>query len=499
MSVPIWPVISATAAEKEAEREDKAREATAGVLGRHSRHQQIFLVELISIGSIHRGTRKRRLVERSHKSPSKSSGDFKLVDVFLADEEMLITWEPRPAVKTCPAELFRSESANNRQTAIDMWRHALNDQFSYQRLPPRAAQSDSKSSIGEVSGRHDFGAWDRDTHKQPHKRTKTLGGELHCDPEVMKPSPTVPSNVNKVRPADLKVIAALGDSITVKNYPTGTVVLTKPTSRKHRKFFEVASLSKDYEDDVTRDIYPGNSYIIGGDGTLEEQITVGKVLREFNPNLVGLSHGTGYNNTVFNVAVGGMTSEDMPRQARDLIKRMKKKGEPITREAYKANLVEAISLLRESLNRTIVSIVSMWNSQLVFDAQSLIEKGKRMQCGDHYMEKRDILCNEYRKVAYEIQNERRFDNEDFTVVVQGFMDNIQDAFRNKDGAYDKSFYAEDMFHLSKYGNGVIGKFLWNSMLEPVGKKSDDVQLGHDSIPLKCPTRERPFVQTLSNK
>ncbi|EYB87739.1 hypothetical protein Y032_0258g454 [Ancylostoma ceylanicum] len=228
-----------------------------------------------------------------------------------------------------------------------MWRHALNDQFSYQRLPPRAAQSDSKSSIGEdyntylqyystdrpsfllpyqfgkfrfllavlftllllvflVStwrkGRHDFGAWDRDTHKQPHKRTKTLGGELHCDPEVMKPSPTVPSNVNKVRPADLKVIAALGDSITV------------------------ASLSKDYEDDVTRDIYPGNSYIIGGDGTLEEQITVGKVLREFNPNLVGLSHGTGYNNTVFNVAVGGMTSEDMPRQARDLIKRMKKKG-----------------------------------------------------------------------------------------------------------------------------------------------------------------------------
>lgn len=23
---------------------------------------------------------------------------------------------------------------------------------------------------------------------------------------------------------------------------------------------------------------------------------------------------------------------------------------------------------------------------------------ERMQCGDHYMEKRDILCNEYRKV-----------------------------------------------------------------------------------------------------
>ncbi|KIH49577.1 hypothetical protein ANCDUO_20348 [Ancylostoma duodenale] len=115
----------------------------------------------------------------------------------------------------------------------------------------------------------------------------------------MKPSPAVPSNVNKVRPADLKVIGAMGDSITV------------------------ASLSKDFEDDMTKDIYPGNSYIIGGDGTLAEQITI---LREFNPNIVGLSHGTGYDNTVFNVAVGGRTSEDMPRQARDLIARMKQKG-----------------------------------------------------------------------------------------------------------------------------------------------------------------------------
>ncbi|KIH63037.1 hypothetical protein ANCDUO_06669, partial [Ancylostoma duodenale] len=71
--------------------------------------------------------------------------------------------------------------------------------------------------------------------------------------------------------------------------------------------------------------------------------------------------------------------------------------------------------------------------------------------------------------------------------------------QSKDGAYDKSFYAEDMFHLSKYGNAVIGKFLWNSMLEPVGNKSDNVNLGHDFIPLKCPTKERLYVQTLGNK
>ncbi|CAJ0589785.1 unnamed protein product [Cylicocyclus nassatus] len=335
-----------------------------------------------------------------------------------------------------------------------------------------------------------------------HKPMKSLGGELHCDAEVMKPSLKIPENVNKVRPADRKVIAAMGNSITV------------------------AARSKNFEEEHDWSLYPGNSYISGGDGSLQEQITIGKVLREFNHEILGLSYGIDYKNTGFNVAVSGMTSEDIPRQASDLITRLKQKGisltedwklvsiffgtndlgklrctidkEPVSREDYKANLVKAISLLRENLNRTIISIIPMWNSQLTIDARSLILEGKRLQCGDHYMEKRDILCGEYRKVAYEIQNERMFDDEDFTVVVQGFMDEIVDAFRNKDGVYDKSFYATDMFHLSKYGNAVVGKFLWNAMLTPVGNKTTRINLGDDSVPLRCPTKERPYIQTLNN-
>ncbi|KAK6755494.1 hypothetical protein RB195_014081 [Necator americanus] len=420
----------------------------------------------------------------------------------------------------------------------------LNERLFYQQLPSRPLQSDSKASIAEDYKSYlEYYSTDHPTvwlpyqfrmirflvvvsstilllflliflsHKgvsdinvsEPteHIPTKTLGGRLYCDREQMKPSVEIPDDVNKVRPADLKVIAAMGDSIMV------------------------ASLSKNFEDDTSRNIYLGNSFVIGGDGTLAEQITVGKIVREFNRELVGLSHGAGYDNAGFNVAVGGMTSEDMPRQAKDLIERMKRDGvsltedwkivtifigtndiaklrcysqkEPIERGEYKRNLFEAISLLRGNLNRTIVSVVSMWNSQLVFDAQSLIEEGKRMQCGDHYMEKRDVLCDEYRKVAYEVQNERAFDHKDFTVVVQGFMDNIRDAFRNKDGMYDKSFYGEDMFHLSKYGNAVLGKFLWNTMLEPVDQKSKKVDLGDESVPLKCPTKDRPYIQTLGNR
>ncbi|CAJ0589784.1 unnamed protein product [Cylicocyclus nassatus] len=333
---------------------------------------------------------------------------------------------------------------------------------------------------------------------------KSLGGELHCDEEIIRPSLTIPTNVNQVRPADIKVVAAMGDSITAATY------------------------SKNFEEEHRKTVYPGNSYISGGDGTLQDQITVGKILRELNHGIMGLSQGEGYKNTGFNVAISGRTSEDLPRQASELVSRMRQQGvnlagdwklvtifigtndlqkfgctgrtsEPISREDYKAYLVKAISFLRENLNRTIVSIIPMWNSQLAIEAHSLILDEKRLQCGDHYMEKRDILCGEYRKAAYEIQDSRMFDREDFTVVVQGFMDEITDAFRNSSGVYDKTFYAVDMFHMSKYGNAVLGKFLWNALLEPVGNKTARPNLGDDSVPLKCPTKDRPYIQTLNNR
>ncbi|KAK6040571.1 hypothetical protein COOONC_21925 [Cooperia oncophora] len=116
----------------------------------------------------------------------------------------------------------------------------------------------------------------------------------------------------------------------------------------------------------------------------------------------------------------------MPRQAQDLIDRMKNKGirmaedwklitifigtndlgkllcvnrETTSREEYKSKIEEAISLLRSNTKRTIVSIVSIWNSQLIYDAASLIASGTRMQCGDDNLKKRDALTEEYRKVS----------------------------------------------------------------------------------------------------
>lgn len=52
--------------------------------------------------------------------------------------------------------------------------------------------------------------------------------------------------------------------------------------------------------------------------------------------------------------------------------------------------------------------------------------------------------------------------------------------------YNKKFYAKDLFHLSKYGNAVLALHLWNSLLEPTGKKNQKADLGSDSTVVQCP-------------
>ncbi|KJH42335.1 hypothetical protein DICVIV_11675 [Dictyocaulus viviparus] len=125
-----------------------------------------------------------------------------------------------------------------------------------------------------------------------HAPAKTLGGKLHCDPDMLKPSATIPDDVDKVRPADIKAIAAIGDS------------------------FIMAARSTNFLDDPL-DIFPGNSFISGGDGTVEEHITVAKILRIFNPTMMEVSYGAGYGNMGSNVATGRATCKDVFVQAKD--------------------------------------------------------------------------------------------------------------------------------------------------------------------------------------
>nr|XP_033499330.1 phospholipase B1, membrane-associated-like [Epinephelus lanceolatus] len=118
----------------------------------------------------------------------------------------------------------------------------------------------------------------------------------------MSPSPTVPTSVERVKAADIRVIAALGDSLTTAIGANGSSILATPFEFRHV------------------------SWSIGGYGTYQNVITLANIFKLFNPNLLGPSpvwtfHGqpTTVNQTGFNFAVTGHNTLNVSDQIRHMI------------------------------------------------------------------------------------------------------------------------------------------------------------------------------------
>ncbi|PAV85560.1 hypothetical protein WR25_15885 isoform A [Diploscapter pachys] len=337
-------------------------------------------------------------------------------------------------------------------------------------------------------------------------RMPTFGSKLECDASLMKPSETIPENVNKIRPADIKAIGAMGDSLTIGAFSKNYV---------HER-----------NDRVAHSQYPGISWATGVDESLENHTTIANILLKFNPNLKGGSTGEGYGpNTNFNKAVGGMTAHDLKRQANELVEAITKAElasswklitlfigtndigplnayhpdrETVSGPTYREKLHEAVGLLKTHLPNSIVAVMPMWNSQICIDSTSLLTTGKRATTPSipNILELRDALIQDYKKAAFELPD--KFHSDNFTVVICPFLEDLKDAVRNKKGEYNFDFYAGDTFHLSKYGNAVIAKWFWNSLFEPVNKKSTKVDLTDETSPLKCPDKNAPYIRTIGN-
>ncbi|CAG9795364.1 unnamed protein product [Diatraea saccharalis] len=115
-------------------------------------------------------------------------------------------------------------------------------------------------------------------------------------------SASPPTSVHRLRPGDIEVVAAIGDSLVagsgaLEEYALGA-------------FIE----------------YRGVSWCAGGDNTWREFLTVPNILKVFNPNLRGFSTGTGEwlaPNARFNVAFPVASDGDALKQAKIIIARMK--------------------------------------------------------------------------------------------------------------------------------------------------------------------------------
>ncbi|KAM9341551.1 phospholipase B1, membrane-associated-like [Symphorus nematophorus] len=326
------------------------------------------------------------------------------------------------------------------------------------------------------------------------------------------PSNSVPTSAHRIRPADIKVVAALGDSITAG------------FGAKAKNLLQL------------RTEYRGVSWSIGGDSSLETVTTLPNILKKFNPKIKGMSLGRGTSRTGFNVAVSGAKIAGIPGQVRRLIDKMK--NDPtvdfendwklvtlfiggndlcqycndrasLSPQNYSHHMMTGLDMLYKEVPRSIVNILE------ILEIEGL-RRIKRDSLGCSVLQKFVCPCfllagenspelAEVKRINRELQIETeklvyggRYDGrEDFAVVTQPFFKNTVVPL-NADSRPDTTYFSEDCFHFSERGHADMAAALWNNMLEPVGKKQTYNNFTNSRNNIRCPTEEHPYIFTKVN-
>ena len=104
------------------------------------------------------------------------------------------------------------------------------------------------------------------------------------------------------------------------------------------------------------------------------------------------------------------------------------------------------------------------------------------------------LHEQYVNFTRDLVNSNRYEREDFTVVFQPFLQEME-LPRNSSGELDLSYYSPDCLHFSRKGQKQLAVSLWNSMFTSVKKKKTNWDL---NLQIKCPSLEKPYLCTRKN-
>ncbi|CAL8314792.1 unnamed protein product [Lota lota] len=328
----------------------------------------------------------------------------------------------------------------------------------------------------------------------------------------ISPSALVPTSVHKLRPGDIKVVAALGDSSTAGTGAKANNLLQLKTE------------------------YKGVSWSIGGDATLETVTTLPNILKKFNPALQGFSKGWGARQKGFNMAMSGAKTSDIPAQIQALIKAMKEHEkvdfdndwklvtifvgtndlcnycidqDNLSAKNYSHNLKISLDILYNQVPRVMVNVVEI----VQIDPLRTVKKNDLgctlfqstscpcvMNTEDNSPELQMIkrINQEYQAESrYLISGDLYDGREDFTVVLQPYLRNLFIPYIGL-GQADLSFFSVDCFHISERAHAEMAISLWNNMLEPVGQKQDYNNFTYDRTKVHCPSKARPFFFTKLN-
>lgn len=335
-----------------------------------------------------------------------------------------------------------------------------------------------------------------------------------CDVSIGK-SKVRPHSIHKLRPGDISVIGALGDSLTCS---TGAMA---------SKFTELSMENR------------GVAWSIGGQWNWKNSTTLPNILKVYNPSLVGYSLGDSFpfhKASQFNLAEIGAVSSDMPYMAKALVQRIKHdkrinfkydwkmvtiavggndicsfvclmKDPESLPEKHRAALTKTLRYLKNNLPRTFVNIVSVPYVETVMLLKSKPRKCRFIHRGEcscwvgtisnvtkESRERWQKIQHQFVRVEEEVAKLQEFRGlDEFAVMYQPWSTNVS---LNVDGKRDLSLLSFDCFHLSQKGNAWAGTALWNNLLESPNKKS--LNWVNPLRKFNCPTRQHPFIFTYDN-
>ncbi|PIK56149.1 putative phospholipase B1, membrane-associated-like [Apostichopus japonicus] len=298
--------------------------------------------------------------------------------------------------------------------------------------------------------------------------------EFTCD---VRPSGIVPTSAHQVRPSDIVVIGAVGDSLTAAN---GAGACFVPSVLRQ---------------------YRGVSWSIGGNDHYEKVLTLPNILKKFNSNLTGYSTGYGSvdsEGSRFNCAVPAARSEQVPEQTEKMIERILnsddvdvdrdwklvtlfiggndlcqycKDRERSKAVNYVARIQSSLDMMMEKLPRTIVNVVGIVRVPEIVSLVSLkcdILHSFLCPCAIDITPEEEFefveLTNQYQELLEELVMSGRYDTrDDFTVVYQPFLTDTN-LPKDEFGKPDKTYFAPDCFHFGIKAHAVAAKELWNNMV-----------------------------------
>ncbi|XP_050442680.1 phospholipase B1, membrane-associated-like [Adelges cooleyi] len=326
-----------------------------------------------------------------------------------------------------------------------------------------------------------------------------------------------PTNVHMLRPGDIDVVGAMGDSLVAGN---GAL-----------EEFAMGTLIE----------YRGVSWAAGGEATWRSYLTLPNILKEFNPGLKGYSVGKGEwlaPNSHMNVAFPVSADYEAYKQAQFLVKKMKKdptvdfkndwklitmffgandlcSGQCYDKDGttplqHSKKLQKALDYLQANLPRTMVNLVP------VLDVSVSVRVKRSFMChmlhvffcacfhqrgNVNEMDEITQLVRDYQAAEQILINSGRYNKkEDFTVVIQPFIKLFNaplDKSKQFEEVIDISYVTYDCFHFSQKGHALAANLLWNNMMQPVGAKSEST-IDYIMQDFKCPTVENPYIYTANN-